>query len=118
MSAPTNVTDFPNQGVAVSAAPPKGSYPLDDLLATKDVDLTCPAGTTPADPTNAQAGPTSGAYGRYVRVEGAGTVKFVAFDGSVDTWTFAAADVGQVYPLVALYVYKTGTSATGVRVLT
>jgi hypothetical protein len=85
-----------------------GSYILDTLLESGNVDLTAPTSPTAVSTTVSY-------IARSMFFDSGGTFKFAAADGSVDTWTVLA---GVQYSMQVAYVYQSGTTATGIHVIT
>jgi hypothetical protein len=101
-------------------ASPQGSYKLDSLLASSDVDLTnvgvnASLPNSPTAFTNPATGKLQAYIGRFVMCDVGGTLTFACPDGSIDTQTLLT---GVQYQLQIAYVYKTGTAATGIHVMT
>ena len=103
-AGPVNLTRYDN-------APGQGSYKLDTLLSVADVDLT--ATTSPTATT--VVGVAKSYIARQLYIEVAGNVTFACADGSVDVWACAANSYINQY---VAYVYKIGTTATGIHCLT
>lgn len=93
----------PAKTARVDNAPGQGSYLLDTALAAADVDLTL------------VTSPTGGLCARIMRIDVAGNLKFAAIDGSIDTYTVLA---GEYVDVTIAYVFKTGTTATGIHAIT
>ena len=105
-AGPVNLTRADN-------ASGQGSYKLDPLLGSGNVDLT--ATTSPTAVTNSITGNVVAYAARSFLCDVAGTFKFASADGSIDTWTVLA---GVEYSMIVAYVFASGTSATGIHAIT
>ena len=102
----------PARLVSYDNAPGHGSYKLDALLGSADVDLT--ASTSPTAITDPN-GVTTGRIARQMYIEVAGNVTFAGSDGTVDVWAVPNNFYMNVF---VCYIFKVGTTATGIHALT